>query len=211
MSTSGTLKPASTFVASRTAIVDSNGYATWSFIKILQDWDQKLTNGLNSLGQILQPIPGGTSVTGRTASLETILQNIDDTGEITSDGIDFSRTYQNQNTDYIADGSGSPLAGGKAAEIALVSSAPLPEPTKFLTGISGGIFQKAQPSFDDLAGTASGSQVPSLPDLNGQLTTGQLPAAGITATVALAKLTTLGSDGSLNITNGIITGYTAPS
>jgi hypothetical protein len=34
---------------------------------------------------------------------------------------------------------------------------------------------------------------------------------GINATVALAKLTTVGTDGSLTVSNGIITAYTAPT
>jgi len=34
---------------------------------------------------------------------------------------------------------------------------------------------------------------------------------GISATVALAKLTTIGTDGSLTVSNGIITAYTAPT
>jgi len=35
--------------------------------------------------------------------------------------------------------------------------------------------------------------------------------SGYTGPVALAKLTTLGTDGSLTVTNGIITAYTAPT
>ena len=44
-----------------------------------------------------------------------------------------------------------------------------------------------------------------------QLTNVGVLATGITATVALAKLTGLGTDGSLTVTDGIITAYVAPT
>ena len=138
-----TLKPASSLVITRVPLVDSNGMATWNALKIFQDWDTKLQNGLNQLGQITQSIPAATQVVGRTEGIGTTLQNIDATGKILAAGIDFARAYANKDTDHIADGTGSPLAGGKAAEIALVSSAPVPLASHWLTGIASGTFQQS--------------------------------------------------------------------
>lgn len=198
------IKPASTFIPSRSPIVDSSGMATWSFIKILQDWDTKLRNGLNSIGQITQDIPAATKIVGRVA-IGTILQFIDNGGQVLAGGIDFARAYINKDTDHIADGTGSPLAGGKAAEIALVASPPVPEASKWVKGFVGGVFTKTQPDFSDLSGTATPAQVPALSSLSGQIALSQLPPSGISVTITTAKLTTLGTDGSMTFTNGVLT------
>lgn len=196
--------PPSTFIPSRSPIADSNGMATWSFVKILQDWDTKLRNGLNSIGQITQDIPVATKIVGRVA-IGTILQFLDNGGQVLAGGIDFGRAYTNKDTDHIADGTGSPLAGGKAAKIALVTSPPVPEPSKWVNGFAAGVFTKTQPAFSDLSGAATSAQVPALPALSGQITTGQLPAVGINAIITTAKLTVGGVNGSMTFTSGLLT------
>lgn len=201
------LKPASTFIPSRAPIADKSGMATWAFIKILQDWDTKLRNGLNSIGQITQDIPAATKIVGRIA-IGTILQFIDNGGQVLAGGIDFARAYINKDTDHIADGTGSPLAGGKAAEIALVVSPPVPEPSKWVKGFVGGVFMKTQPGFSDLSGSATPAQVPALSSLSGQITPTQLPPSGISVTIITAALTPLGTQGSMTFTNGLLTTQT---
>lgn len=201
------LKPASTFVAARVPIVDENRMATWNFLKILQDWDTKLANGLNSIGQITQDIPAATKIVGRVA-IGTILQFLDDGGQVLAGGIDFARAYINKDTDHIADGIGSPLAGGRAAEVALVTSPPVPEASKWVRGLAGGVFIKSQPAFADISGAATAAQVPALSALNGQITDAQLPPDGITVTVVTAKLNVAGTNGSMTYTNGILTAQT---
>lgn len=230
-----TIKPASTFISSRSPIVDSDGNATFFFIKILQGWDTKLQNGLNQIGQILQPIPSATPIDGHTEGIGVTLQFLDGSGVVLAGGIDFARAYLNKNTDNIADGAGSPLAGGRAAGLALVTSHPVPEAHKWVNGLVAGVFTKTQPAFADISGTAaaaqvpplsalsgsvtaaqvpplsalSGSvtaaQVPSLSALSGRITTGQLPASGLSVTITTAKLTVGGTNGSQTFTNGILT------
>lgn len=87
------LKPSTTLNATvRSAIVDpKSGMASWQFLKVLQDWDQRITNSLNALGQLIG-----------TVAPEVIIAS----------------------TDQISDGTGHPLAGGKEAYIALVTSSP---------------------------------------------------------------------------------------
>lgn len=201
----GQIRPASTFVAARVPIVDGNKMATWNFLKILQDWDTKLANGLNSIGQITQDIPAATKIIGRGA-IGLILQFIDDGGQVLAGGIDFARAYINKDTDHIADGAGSPLAGGRAAEIALVTSPPTPEASKWVNGLVAGVFTKTQPAFTDISGTATAAQVPTLSALSGQITQAQLPAAGITATITTAQLTVGGAQGSMTFVNGQLVG-----
>jgi hypothetical protein len=64
--------------------------------------------------------------------------------------------------------------------------------------------------YNSSTGTFSGSQ-PAFSNVSGNLTSGQLPTSGISVTVVLAQLTSLGSPGSLTVVNGLITNYVAPS
>lgn len=65
-------------------------------------------------------------------------------------------------------------------------------------------------SYDDATGNFTQSQ-PSFADISGNLTEAQLPAAGVTHTVTLAALTTLGTQGSISFTNGIATNIVDPT
>jgi hypothetical protein len=73
-----------------------------------------------------------------------------------------------------------------------------PATNEWLTGYNAG------------TGSFSASQ-PAFSNVSGQLSTAQLPAAGISATVALAKLTGGGANGSATFVNGLLTAYVAPS
>jgi hypothetical protein len=69
-------------------------------------------------------------------------------------------------------------------------------------------FTQTQPAFADISGTAAAGQVPALSALSGQITTSQLPASGITATITTAALTIAGTQGSMTFQNGILTAQT---
>lgn len=176
------IAPASTLVIARVPIVDSNQMATWNFLKILQDWDTKLRNGLNSLGQVIGDIAQSTQIVGRTA-IGTLLQFLDNNGMVLAGGIDFARAYINKDTDHITDGTGNPLAGGTVAYATLVASAPVGGQTIWFDGTSWlpiaiaqslpsvpsqwvnsydastGLFTQSQPAFSDLLGTANVAQI----------------------------------------------------
>jgi hypothetical protein len=76
----------------------------------------------------------------------------------------------------------------------------------FLTGLKGDV-------------TASGpgvapAKVQSVADfsqIGGNLAITQLPTSGVSGTVTLAKLTTLGTEGSLSFTNGLLVGFVNPT
>lgn len=205
-----TLKPASTFVAARVPLVDlKTGMGTWNFLKILQDWDTQLRNGLSSIGQLVGNIDPVSRVIPRPEGIGVTLQFLDDNGQVLAGGIDFARAYLNKDTDHIADGTGSPLAGGKAAYIALVTSPPPVTPSQWINGLVGGVFTESQPAFADVSGVATSAQVPPLSAISGQITTGQLPAGGISGTIVTAKLTVGGTNGSMTFTQGLLTGSVA--
>jgi hypothetical protein len=71
-----------------------------------------------------------------------------------------------------------------------------------------GLFTETQPDFGDLTGSATAAQVPALSALTGAITSGQLPASGLSVTIVTAQLTTLGAQGSMTFTNGILTAQT---
>lgn len=72
-----------------------------------------------------------------------------------------------------------------------------------------GAFTQTQPAFTDVTGVATAAQVPSLSSITGQITTAQLPAAGISIVIVTAALTTLGTQGSMTFTNGLLTAQVA--
>ena len=85
-----------------------------------------------------------------------------------------------------------------ATFIPVVPATFTPITNEWLRGYSAvtGIFSASQPDFTNITGN---------------LTTSQLPVAGLTTTLALAKLTGGGTDGSATIQNGIVTAYTPPT
>lgn len=178
------MKPATTFTALSTPMLDSKGVMTYTWVQWFIDVQNRVQNALNAQGQFDGNISSNATVGNRSESLSTDIQNIDSNGVITANGIDFTRAYLNKNTDNIADGTGSPLAGGKTAYAAMVASAPT---AGELLGFDGtewkpqqkahtlgkvahewidsyseitGDFTQSQPNFTDLAGTLSPSQIP---------------------------------------------------
>lgn len=152
---------------------------------------------------------------------------------LTANKVDFAKSgVINKTTDNLTDGIGNPLAGGKTAYAAMVASAPTSGQTLRFNGTNWlpvaiaqtaastahqwlnsynattGAFTQSQPAFADISGTATASQVPALSALTGQITTGQLPASGLSVTITTAKLTTGGTNGSMTFTNGILTAQT---
>lgn len=185
-------------------LVEGDGRATYALLKWMQNIGTTINAGFDVDGNYQGPIGTRATIAGRE-TLASIVQNIDVDGIVEAAGIDFARAYVNKDTDHIADGAGSPLAGGKAAYIALVTNAPVVTPKNWLTGLVGGVFAKSQPAFGDLSGAATAAQVPPLSGLSGQITFGQLPSAGMSVVIVTAALTIAGATGSMTFQNGILT------
>jgi hypothetical protein len=79
-----------------------------------------------------------------------------------------------------------------AAEMPIVPASFTAPSHEFFTGYNAatGVFTAAQPAFGDISGN---------------LATSQLPTAGLSVTITTAALTTLGTQGSMTFTNGILT------
>lgn len=215
------LKPASTFGALRTPIMDpKTGAMSWEWVKWFQDAQQKLQNGLNQLGQLIGEINAATIIEGRTEGIGTTVGHIDDTGAALGPMVDFSRPYLNKTTDHIADGTGNPLAGGVVAHQALTASTPAAGDYLRFDGTDW--VPAALPSFPgdlpvstnfyvDGYNSATGSfhsSQPAFSNLGGQLAEAQLPASGLTVVITTAPLTVGGTTGSMTFHNGILTAQT---
>lgn len=177
-------------------IVGPDGKPSWIMTKWMQSVGTNLNQNFDPNGDYQGPIGLRATIAGRS-TLASILQFISTGGVVQAAGIDFDIAYLNKDTDHIADGFGSPLAGGRAANTALLVSPPAPESSKWVTGLVAGIFVKSRPAFSDIAGAASAAQIPALPGINGQITNAQLPPGTISATITTAKLTVGGATGSM--------------
>lgn len=101
------------------------GRMTFQFTKWFQDAGNRIQNGLDQLGNLIGTLSASAHVAGRVEPIGTTLQNLDSTGAVTSNGVDFTRAYLNKTTDHITDGTGNPLAGGKRGFQALNANAQL--------------------------------------------------------------------------------------
>ena len=189
-------------------ITTSDGKPTWNMTKWMQSIGSTINANFDPNGDYQGPIGSRATINGR-ATLASIVQFLDTGGVVTGPGVDFARAYLNKDTDHIADGFGSPLAGGKAAYTALVASPPAVTPHKWLAGLVSGVFVESQPEFADLSGAATVAQVPPLSSLSGRITAAQLPVAGISVTIVTAQLTTLGTQGSMTFVGGQLVGQVA--
>lgn len=182
------------------ALVDpKTGMLTPAGLKWVQGIQQAVNAGLDQNGNFVGSIDDQVIVIERGVTIGQLLENIDDEGVLLGPGIDFERNYLNKNTDNITDGTGHPLAGGKAAYLAFLASepvlgdmlvfngaefVPVPSPAALAKQVHEwldsynpvtGEFTQSQPAFTDIAGQATPAQVPLLSALNGGVTGLQLP------------------------------------
>ena len=171
-------------------MVDKDGVLTPVFIRGFADLLNRVTEALNLQGQLTGNIFPTSLIVGRVA-IGTILQYLDDNGIVLGPGIDFARAYVNKDTDHIADGTGSPLAGGKVAYSALVATSPTADDMPVFTGAVWALTQKTHTkapasskwldSYDSATGDFTNSQ-PAFSNVSGVATTAQIgtgtPGAG---------------------------------
>lgn len=90
----------------RGPIVDKNGHPTQDFLRWLTlSVEGKLGPAIDTKGQV----QATTKIAGRTEQIGTTVGNLDSTGKLNS----LLNVVAGRNTDNIADGTGSPLTGGK--------------------------------------------------------------------------------------------------
>jgi hypothetical protein len=191
-----TLKPASTFLASRSPIVDSNGNTTFAFTKVLQGWDTKLSNGLNQLGQLIGEINPTTVIAGRTEGIGTTVANIDSAGVVQYAGL-VAATDTTHGAVTLPSGATSNVLGSAAVQStsAFDASGAAAQAQLVAQAFASTAANTAQSNAEAFASDASNLS-------SGTVPLGRLP--GLTVTIATAKLTGGGTDGSMVFQNGIL-------
>lgn len=217
--------PASPFSAiARSPIVDTNRIATYTFLKLLQDWNSRINN-LGSQGQYNGLIESTATIGGRAGNIGSALANLDQNGVVTANGIDFTRNYLNKT---FANINGS-VAPGQLPQATTATQGAVVLPTGAVSNVLGSAAIQPTSAFDASgaaaaaqtaaqafaangsnisSGTVAAARLPALSALSGQITGGQLPASGLSVTIATAKLTSGGTNGSMTFTNGILTAHT---
>lgn len=201
-------------------IVEKSGLPTRSFTKWIQDVQTRLGYAISEIGQIIGILGAAMTVEGHAGTVGTILQNLDGVGTVTANGVDFSRAYLNKTTDHIADGTGSPLAGGTVAHAALVASGPTA--TNALV-YNGAAWVPAQIEYVNVSGTPTQAQSknpatsqwlngfsaatglfsasqPAFSDIAGTAAATQIPAlSALTGQITAAQLPASGVSGTINL------------
>jgi hypothetical protein len=184
-------KPVVSSITPQTPLLDpKTGQISFTWIKWFQGIQQAVNTAFDQQGNFDGNLGADATIANRSATILVILHNIDDNGVVTAEGIDFSRNYLNKDTDHINDGLGSPLAGGKLAFAALVSSMPAEGQILVFNGMQWLPHAKATTiakvahqwldSYSDTAGTFTQSQ-PSLSDI------ADVPPFPVTASPAANK------------------------
>jgi hypothetical protein len=194
--------------------------ATWSFMKILQGWDTKLTNGLNQIGQLVGEINAAVKIQGRTEGIGTTVGEINSEGVVTPPGMTaatvgsqgavvmpLGATNNGLGTAALADADAFDPSG--AADTAQANA------ESFATGAANNAESAANTYTNSAAANALAlAQSFSSNAANitsGNLALGRMPSAGLSATIVTAKLTVGGANGSMTFTNGLLTAQTPAS
>jgi len=177
------------------------GQLTWAWLKFFQDLAQAVNNALTILGQFNGIIGPNATIAGRIGTLKNFVQNLTSSGQLAADHLTgIVQPAQLPAADPTTQGAVLLPTGAPSNNLGSASLA------------STGDF--------DPAGAAATAQTSAFAHSDaGDVTT--LAAAksytdgkfapGISGTVALAKITTLGTDGSLTFANGLITAKVDPT
>lgn len=190
----------------RAPIADpKTGMLTPVWVRALNFLHGAINNALNQPGNFIGTIAPVAHVSGHVEPISTTLQNIGPTGKVTPAGLPAATPTQQ----------GAVVMPAGALNNNL-GTASIHANTDFDAAGSAAAAQAAAQAFaangsNISSGTVAGARVAALNTLSGQITTAQLPTAGITHTAPLAKLTGGGTNGSLTFTNGLLTAAVDPT
>lgn len=196
--------PASSFTALTTPIIDTKtGLMSWTWTQWFVDAQNRLQNGLDQLGQLKGNIAATTQIIGRSEGIGTTVQHLSSTGVIDSSGMT-PATPASQGAVVLPQGASGNTLGSAAMQDRNAFDAV-------------GAAATAQANAEGYTDTSSAATLTSAENFarnasnidTGNLPLAQLPAAGITVTIATAKLTTLGANGSMTFQNGLLVAQVA--
>lgn len=184
----------SSFTALQTPFLDATGKVSWTWLKLLQQWQTQLGNGFDANGNLVSNIGSSVQVTGKNGTLGAILQNITSQGVFLAAGLP-QATSTTQGAVILPAGAGSNQLG----------SAALAATTSFDPAGSAAQAQAAASDHADIASTAAQNNAETFASNASNLTSGTVDnarLAGFSGTIVTAKLTVAGANGSLTFSNG---------
>lgn len=186
----------SSFTALQTPFLDAQGKVSWTWLKLLQQWQTQLGNGFDQNGNLISNISTSVQISGRDGTIGAILQNITSQGIFLAKGLP-AATSTTQGAVILPAGAGSNKLG----------SAAMAETTSFDPVGSAAHAQAAASDHADIASTAAQNNAQAFASNASNITSGTLDnarLAGFSGVVTTAKLTTLGANGSMSFTNGLL-------
>lgn len=183
--------------ALQTPFLDANNRVSWTWLKLLQQWQEQLAAGFDSSGNLKSNIEPTVSIVGRSGTIGSILQNINASGVVQSVGM-VSATDSSQGAVILPAGATSNVLGSASTEPSTAfdpagaAAAAQSAAESFATGAAN----TAQSNAEAFASNASNL-------ISGTVALPRLP--GISATITTAALTPTGMQGSMTFTNGVLT------
>lgn len=152
-------QPTPFLAAIKSPLVDKDGQLTWIGNKLFTDWNTRLENGLNLIGQFIGNISATAKIGSRPEGIGTTVNHLSAVGQLDS----LTNVVSDVNLDHIANTATyertTPVqvTGAATAYTALVSSTP--SAGQFLK-YGGASWAPTVPTFADITGTASSAQIP---------------------------------------------------
>lgn len=173
------------------------GYLTWGAQKLLQQWQQQLKGGFDSLGNLISNLSPAILINGRTGTIGAILSNISAVGVVQPVGMS-SATPSQQGAVILPLGATSNMLGTASTQPAGAFDA---------IGAAATAQANAQ-TYAAAQATTAQSNAQAFASNASNLTSGTVPVArlsGLSVVITTAKLTSTGANGSMTYTNGLLT------
>jgi len=196
----------------RTKLVDERGYATWDGLKFLQGLAQAVNNALNILGQFNGVIGPDATVAGHVGTLQGNIQNLTSSGLLAATAL--TGIVAPTQLPAALDTTQGAVVLPTGAPSNVLGSAAFTDSTDYDVSGAAATAQSNAETFATAGDTATLGAAEAFAANASNLSSGTVPNArlsGISGTVHLGPYTVGGTQGSLTLTNGLITAFVDPT